>query len=61
MIRLDGHKDSVTKFIVVNGQFIYSGAKDNTIKKWSLDAKPKCVKTFKGHEGYITALVEVAN
>ena len=51
----------ITKFIVVNKEFIYTGAKDNTIKKWIFDKKPKCTKTFRGHTNYITDLVEIDN
>jgi WD40 repeat protein len=38
-----------------DGKTLYSGAKDETVRAWSLPSG-ECVATFKGHSGWVLAL-----
>lgn len=58
---LAGHRAGVNAVLVVNGNRLYSGSKDKTIKMWELGGEWKCLATLEGHEDGVLALAYVAN
>jgi WD40 repeat protein/DNA-binding Xre family transcriptional regulator len=53
---LVGHQDAVTSLVLSkDGQLLYSGSGDKTIKEWNL-ADGNCQRTFKEHDGLVRAI-----
>ncbi len=50
----NGHESSVCS-LVVDGQTLFSGSWDNTIKAWDIKTR-KCIATFNGHEESVLSI-----
>lgn len=52
----EGHSDTITAMVVVDGKYLWTSSRDNSIKVWHLDTR-ECVKTFADSGGgYISCL-----
>lgn len=51
-----GHQGPVWALCVSNGEWLYSGSSDKTIKVWDTQSTYNCVKTMDGHAGIVLTL-----
>ncbi|CAB3989876.1 E3 ubiquitin- ligase TRAF7 isoform X1 [Paramuricea clavata] len=51
-----GHQGPIWALCVSNGEWLYSGSSDKTIKVWDTQSTYNCVKTMDGHAGIVLTL-----